>query len=88
MGKFFINLSWIITFVSWSIGSYISIEIILRDAGIVASLASLILLPLTLFLVPWYEFIQNSNWVPVAIVYGSSIFALVLYFFGKVSEEF
>lgn len=88
MGRIFLGLSWIIALTGWAIGCYTSIMIILRDAGIIAGLISLIFLPLTLFLVPWYEFLQNSNWAPVAIVYGSSILALMLHFFGKISEEF
>lgn len=88
MGRFCLRLSWIIALTGWAIGCYMSIIVILRDAGAVAALISLAILPLTLFLLPWYEFIKNSNWEPVLIVYGSSICAFFFYFFGKVSEEF
>ena len=68
-------------------GLFICLGIIYSKLGFLGTLVSLFLLPITLYLAPWYAGLVDGNWKPVIVVYGSGIVAAVLVGIGSLIDK-
>jgi putative effector of murein hydrolase LrgA (UPF0299 family) len=82
MGAIFSILSAAVGLIGGFWGLIVCLGIISTKAGALAAILSLVLLPATLSIAPWYVAFAENNWFPVLLVYGSGVSAALLYQFG------
>jgi hypothetical protein len=69
----------------WSL--FICLGIVHDKLGFIGTFISLFLLPITLYLSPWYVAFVDGNWQPVIVVYGTSAIAFALFFIGSMIDK-
>lgn len=83
MGALFKFPAYIVYLVGGLWGFFISLKIVFANLGFIGGAIAFFLAPFTLALAPWYEVFVHSNWFPVILVYGSGVFATILYTIGS-----
>ena len=69
-------------------GGFVILGLISDYFGLIGIIISLMVAPITFAVVPWYEGFSNSHWFPVILVYGSVIYAMVLYGIGSAIDGY
>lgn len=87
MGLIFKILAFVIYLIAGLWGLFVSLGIVVDHLGPVIGAIAVILAPVTLALIPWYEAIANSEWLLVIIVYGGGIGGSILYFIGSALDK-
>jgi len=87
MGAIFKIPAGIIYIVGGIWGFFICLGIISDALGFIGSLLAFFLLPITVYLAPWYAAFAQGNWFPLMLVYGSGIAAMVLYAIGSAIDR-
>jgi len=59
-------------------GFFICVGIIYDKLGFIGAFISLFLLPITLYISPWYVAFVDGNWHPVIVIFGSAALAFSL----------
>lgn len=67
-------------------GLIVCLGIVSSKAGTLAAIIAFFVLPITLYIAPWYVGFVESNWFPVLLVYGSGIAAAILYGIGALID--
>jgi hypothetical protein len=65
----------------WSF--FICMKIVYDLGGFILSAVALFLAPFVLYLAPWYLALFKGDWFPVALTYGGTIVAGILYAIGE-----
>ena len=60
-------------------GFIVCLSSVFNTLGFFGGVLALFFFPITLFLVPWYEGLINSNWFPLFMVYGGGAVAFFLF---------
>lgn len=64
-------------------GLAVCLSIVSGKIGALGAIVAFFLLPITLYLAPWYAGFVEGNWFPVVLVYGSGLGAAVLMWIGS-----
>ncbi len=57
----------------------IAISIVFKNFGIVLGIIAIIIFPITIPLIPWYEFFVNGNFLPLLLTYVGGFIAFFLF---------
>ena len=87
MGKIFKVPALIIWFAAGIWGLILCYEIVVELLGTTFAIISTFMFPVSLTAAPWYEAVANENWLPVLVVYGGGIAALLLYLIGSLIDR-
>ena len=68
-------------------GLIICLGIVSSKFGVVGAVIAFFLLPITVYLAPWYAGIAQGNWFPVILVYGTGIGAMILHAIGSAIDR-
>ncbi len=68
-------------------GLMLCFSIVQHVFGNVVAFLSLVLLPFLLGLAPWYALFANGDFIPLIVVYGGGIPAVVLYVLSEKFEK-
>lgn len=68
-------------------GLFICLAIVKAKLGIIGLIVGLFLFPVVLYLAPWYVGFADGNWMPVMVVYGSGIAAMILIGIGSAFDK-
>ncbi len=68
-------------------GLLICLGIIYDAFGIVGAIIAFFVLPFTLYLAPWYAAFADGNWLPVMVIYGTTVIAGALFFIGALFDK-
>jgi hypothetical protein len=87
MGKIFKIPAMIVYIVGGLWGFLVSIAIVSKELGFLGGAIAFVVFPVTLYFAPWYEGLVHANWFPVALVYGTTIIAAILYGIGALIDR-
>lgn len=87
MGAIFKIPAGIIYVVGGIWGFVVCLGIIADALGFIGAVIAFFLLPITIYLAPFYAGLAQGNWFPLMLVYGSGIAAMVLYVIGSVIDR-
>ncbi len=68
-------------------GLNVCLDIIVDKFGAIGSFIAFFLLPIAMYFAPWYAAFANGDWLPVSLVYGTSVGAAVLYAIGSAIDR-
>jgi len=87
MGALFKVPAFILYIVGGIWGLIICLGIVSSKFGFFGALVAFFLLPITVYLAPWYAGFAQDNWFPVMLIYGTVIGAAVLYGIGALIDR-
>ncbi len=87
MGALFKVPGFIIYFLGGLWGLFICLGLVHAKLGVIGVIVGLFLFPFVVYLAPWYAGLVDSNWLPVMVVYGSGISAIVLIAIGSAFDK-
>ena len=87
MGALFKVPAFILYIVGGIWGLIICLGIVSSKFGFIGVLVAFFLLPITVYLAPWYAGFAQGNWFPVMLIYGTGIGAAVLYGIGALIDR-
>jgi hypothetical protein len=68
-------------------GLFICLGIVHAKLGIIGVVVGLFIFPVVIYLAPWYVGFADGNWMPVTVVYGSGIVAMILIVIGSAIDK-
>lgn len=86
MGGIFKVPAMIIWIVGLIWGLIVCIGMVSTKLGFLGVLAGLIVLPVLVYLAPWWAAFVDGNWFPMMLIYGTSVTAWVLIDIGTVID--
>jgi hypothetical protein len=87
MGALFKIPGGIVYFIGGLWGFFICLGIISDAIGFWGAAAAFILLPITVYLAPWYAALGKGNWFPLLVIYGSTFAAMILFAIGSAIDR-
>ena len=78
MGPIFYVPGFLIIIVCGIWGLILCFGIVQEVLGTIVAVLSLFLAPFLLSLAPWYQGFVNSDWIPLALIYGGGIIGYIL----------
>jgi hypothetical protein len=64
-----------------------SLGIVKAKLGIIGVIVSLFIFPVVVYIAPWWVGFADGNWMPVMVVYGSGIAAMILIGIGSAFDK-
>lgn len=87
MGAIFKVPGYIVYLLGGLWGLVICLGIVKAKLGLLGVIVGFFIFPVVLYLAPWYSGFADSNWMPVMVVYGSGIAAMVLIGIGSAFDK-
>ena len=87
MGAVFIVPGYVLHLLGAIWGLFICLGIVHAKLGLLGVLFSLFFFPVALYLAPWYVGFVDGNWLPVKVIYGSGVGALILIGVGSMFNK-
>lgn len=87
MGAIFKVPGYIVYFLGGLWGLFICLGIVKAKLGIIGVIVGLFIFPVVVYIAPWWVGFADRNWMPVMVVYGSGIAAMILIGIGSAFDK-
>ena len=68
-------------------GLFLCLGIVNAKAGFIGLVVAFFVLPVTLYVAPFYSGFADGDWFPLMVIYGSSIVGIVLFGLSKPKSD-
>jgi hypothetical protein len=87
MGKLLIAPAVVIYAIGGLWGRFVALNIVHQVGGTILTIIAFFAAPIVLYLAPWYALIAKGDWFPLALIYGTTVLAGILFSIGQAIDD-